>query len=93
MDTSTSGVISGMPLPEIVERIEVPDEVEVSVTPPAKIRVRGKLGELEQDLTHMGVKRELDGGDIVIRFRGKGKMAKSMMGTAKSMIRLSLIHI
>jgi len=114
LDTSTNGVISGMPLPEIVERIKVPDEVEVSVTPPAKIRVRGRLGpdevevsvtppakirvrgrlgELEQDLTHMGVRLELDGGDVVIRFRGKGRMAKSMMGTAKSMIRNMIIGV
>ena len=76
-----------MPLPEIVERIKVPEDVEVSVTPPAKISVRGRLGELERDLTHMGIKLELDGEDVVIRFRGKGRMAKSMMGTAKSMIR------
>jgi len=87
LDTSTSGVISGMPLPEIIEKVEVPDGVEVSIAPPAKIRVKGKLGELEQDLTHMGIKLELDGKDVVIRFRGKGRVAKSMMGTAKSMIR------
>ena len=82
-----------MPLPEIVERIRIPEDVEVSVTPPAKIRVKGKLGELEQDLNHMGIKLELDGRDVVIRFRGKGRMAKSMMGTAKSMIRNMIIGV
>lgn len=93
MDTSTNEVISGMPLPEIVEKVEVPDGVEVSIAPPAKIRVKGKLGELEQDLTHMGIKLELDGKDVVIRFRGKGRVAKSMMGTAKSMIRNMIIGV
>ncbi|MCD6125657.1 MAG: 50S ribosomal protein L6 [Thaumarchaeota archaeon] len=82
-----------MPLPEIVEKVEVPDGVEVSIAPPAKIRVKGKLGELEQDLTHMGIKLELDGKDVVIRFRGKGRVAKSMMGTAKSMIRNMIIGV
>ena len=93
MDMSTSEVISGMPLPEIVEKVEIPEGVEVSITPPAKIRVKGRLGELEQDLTHMGIKLELDGKDVVIRFRGKGKVAKSMMGTAKSMIRNMIIGV
>jgi len=93
LDTSTNEVISGMPLPEIVEKVEVPDGVEVSIAPPAKIRVKGKLGELEQDLTHMGIKLELDGKDVVIRFRGKGRVAKSMMGTAKSMIRNMIIGV
>ena len=93
MDTSTNEVISGMPLPEIVEKVEVPDGVEVSIASPAKIRVKGKLGELEQDLTHMGIKLELDGKDVMIRFRGKGRVAKSMMGTAKSMIRNMIIGV
>jgi len=93
LDMSTSEVISGMPLPEIVEKVEIPEGVEVSITPPAKIRVKGRLGELEQDLTHMGIKLELDGKDVVIRFRGKGKVAKSMMGTAKSMIRNMIIGV
>jgi len=93
LDTFTNEVISGMPLPEIVEKVEVPDEVEVSITPPAKIRVKGKLGELERDLTHMGIKLELDGKDVVIRFRGKGRVAKSMMGTAKSTIRNMIIGV
>ena len=82
-----------MPLPEIVEKVEIPEGVEVSITSPAKIRVKGRLGELEQDLTHMGIKLELDGKDVVIRFRGKGKVAKSMMGTAKSMIRNLIIGV
>ena len=82
-----------MPLPEIVEKVEVPDGVEVSIAPPAKIRVKGKLGELERDLAHMGIKLELDGEDVVIRFRGKGRVAKSMMGTAKSMIRNMIIGV
>lgn len=71
---------------EQVEAVEVPDAVEIQVEPPAKIRVKGKLGELENDLSHMGVKLELEDGKVLVKLYGKGRRAKSMMGTATSII-------
>ena len=74
-------------LQENVEKVEIPDGVDVEVEPPAKIRVKGKLGELFKDLTHMGVELKKEGNAVVVKLYGKGRRAKSMMGTAKSVVK------
>ncbi len=85
MDTSTE--VESMQLQENIGKVEVPEDVEVEVKPPAQIKVKGRLGELSKDLSHMGVKLEKEGGAVIIRLYGKGRRAKSMMGTAQSIIR------
>ncbi len=74
-------------LQENVGRVEVPGDVEVEVSPPAQVRVKGRLGELVKDLSHMGVRLEKEDGAVVIRLYGKGRRAKAMMGTAQSIIK------
>ena len=74
-------------LQENIERVEIPEGVEVEIQPPAKIRVKGRLGELTKDLLHMGVKLEKEDNAVVVKLYGKGRRAKSMMGTAKSVVR------
>jgi len=86
LDMSTEEVIS-MPLKEYVKEVKIPEGVEVHVEPPAKIRVKGRLGELEKDLSHAAVKLELDSGKVLVKFLGKGRRAESMIGTISSIIK------
>lgn len=82
-----------MGLQEHVERVEIPDGVEVEVSPPAKIKVKGKLGELQKDLTHMGVRLEKEDGAVLVKLYGKGRRMKSMIGTAKSIVKNMIIGV
>lgn len=91
MDTSTEA--ASRSIKEYVREVEIPDGVEVQVEKPAKIRVKGKLGELEKDLSHAGVTLELDSGKVVVKFLGKGRRAESMIGTITSIIRNMIIGV
>lgn len=71
----------------IIKEIEVPEGVQVEVSSPAIIKVKGRLGELVNNLSHTGAKIELDGRKILIKYPGRGKRAKSMIGTITSSIR------
>jgi len=82
-----------MVLKEYVEEVEIPEGVEVEVKAPARIKVKGRLGELEKDLTHMGVELELADGKIIVKFYGKGRTAESMIGTAKSIVKNMMIGV
>ncbi|MEN2974751.1 MAG: 50S ribosomal protein L6 [Candidatus Caldarchaeales archaeon] len=74
-------------MPLMVEELVVPEGVQVEVTPPAIVKVRGRLGELVNDLSHTRTKIELEGEKIKIRFLGKGRRAKSMLGTITSTLK------
>jgi len=91
LDTSTEA--ASRSIKEYVREVEIPDGVEVQVEKPAKIRVKGKLGELEKDLSHAGVTLELDSGKVVVKFLGKGRRAESMIGTITSIIRNMIIGV
>ena len=91
MDMSTEA--ASRSIKEYVREVEIPDGVEVQVEKPAKIRVKGKLGELEKDLSHAGVTLELDSGKVVVKFLGKGRRAESMIGTITSIIRNMIIGV
>ncbi len=86
MDTSTK-VGNMAQLQENIVKVEVPEGVEVEIRPPAFIKVKGRLGEVVKDLSHMGVRLEKEDGSVVVKLYGKGRRAKSMMGTAQSIIK------
>ncbi|MEM1583680.1 MAG: 50S ribosomal protein L6 [Nitrososphaerota archaeon] len=71
---------------QVVEEVEIPEGVQVEINSPATIRVRGRLGELVNDLSHTGAKFKLDGKKIIIKFMGKRRRAKSMIGTITSLL-------
>lgn len=71
----------------IVREVEIPEGVQVEVSSPAIIKVKGRLGELISNLSHTGARIELDGRKIVIKCPGKGKRAKPMIGTVTSSIK------
>lgn len=48
-------------MPLMVEELVVPEGVQVEVTPPAIVKVRGRLGELVNNLSHTRTKIELEG--------------------------------
>jgi len=82
-----------MPLREYVEEVEVPEGVEVQIRDSARIWVKGRLGELEKDLSHANVKLELDSNKVIVKFLGKGRRAEAMIGTIRSIIRNMMIGV
>lgn len=77
----------------LIEEVEVPEGVQVEVHRPATIKVRGKLGELVNNLSHIGVRIELDGRKIIVKYPGRGRRAKSMIGTVTSLIKNMFIGV
>ena len=82
-----------MPLREYVEEVEIPEGVEVKIGNSARIRVKGKLGELEKDLSHANVKLEVDSGKVVVKLLGRGKRAEALIGTIRSIIRNMMVGV
>lgn len=80
-------------MPLIVEEVEIPDGVDVEVSTPAIVKVKGKLGELVNNFSHTGAKIELDGRRILVKYLGRGRRAKSMIGTISSLIRNMFIGV
>lgn len=77
----------------LVEEVEIPEGVQVEVSSPATIKVKGRLGELINDFSHTGARIELEGGKILIKYLGRGRKAKSMIGTITSLIRNMFIGV
>lgn len=71
----------------IVEEVPIPDDVQVEVTPPASVKVRGRLGELVNDLSHTRAMIEIGDGKILIKCQGRGRRTKAMIGTIKATLR------
>ena len=82
-----------MPLREYVEEVEIPEGVEVEIVGPARIRVKGRLGEIEKDLSHANVRLEAGSGKVVIRLLGRGRRAEALIGTIRSIIRNMIIGV
>ncbi|MCS7126715.1 MAG: 50S ribosomal protein L6 [Aigarchaeota archaeon] len=74
-------------MPLIEEEIVIPEGVQVEVSPPALIKVKGKLGELVNDLSHTRASIELEEGKLRVKYWGRGRRAKSMLGTIKSILK------
>jgi len=82
-----------MPLKEYVEEVEIPEGVEVQVRGSAKIWVKGKLGELEKDLSHANVKLEVNSNKVIVKLLGKGRRAEALIGTIRSIVRNMMIGV
>jgi len=82
-----------MPLKEYVEEVEIPEGVEVQIRDSAKIWVKGKLGELEKDLSHANVKLEVNSNKVIVKLLGKGKRAEALIGTIRSIVRNMMIGV
>lgn len=68
------------------ERIKVPEGVKASLDG-QKLRVSGKLGTNEYDLSHMGVSISIEGDEVVIRILGKKRSSRAMLRTANSIVK------
>ena len=82
-----------MPLKEYVEEVEIPEGVEVQIRDSAKIWVKGKLGELEKDLSHANVKLEVNSNKVIVKLLGKGRRAEALIGTIRSIVRNMMIGV
>jgi len=82
-----------MPLREYVEEVEIPEGVEVKIGDSARIWVKGKLGELEKDLSHANVRLEVDSGKVIVKLLGRGKRAEALIGTIRSIIRNMMVGV
>lgn len=82
-----------MALKEYVEEIAIPDGVEINVSPPARIKIKGKLGEIEKDFSHAAVSLELNSGKVLVKCLGRGKKAKAVIGTISSVIENMIVGV
>lgn len=73
--------------PYVIEKVSIPDGVEVKIEEPAKITVKGPKGSLTKDFSHAKVYLKRDGSHILVESYIKGKRGKSMCGTVASHIK------
>ncbi|MEM2901604.1 MAG: 50S ribosomal protein L6 [Candidatus Bathyarchaeia archaeon] len=78
---------------QVVERrVEVPQGVEVKVNG-GVVEVKGPLGTLREDLTHVPVDIALDQGGILVRAFWPRKKVAALVGTAASHVRNMIIGV
>jgi large subunit ribosomal protein L6 len=82
-----------MLLQEYVEEVEIPEGVVVEIEGSSKIRVKGKLGQVAKDLSHVNVKLELVSNKILVKLMGRGRRAKALLGTIRSMIENMIVGV
>jgi len=85
--------LGAMPLQEYVEEIEVPDGVVVEIEGSSRIRVKGKLGQVVKDLSHANVRLEVASNKILVKLVGRGRRAKALMGTIRSIIENMIVGV
>ena len=88
-----AGESGAMPLQEYVEEIEVPEGVVVEIEGSSRIRVKGKLGQVMKDLSHANVKLELASNKIFVKLVGRGRRAKALIGTIRSIIENMIVGV
>ena len=88
-----AGELGAMPLQEYVEEIEVPEGVVVEIEGSSRIRVKGKLGQVVKDLSHANVKLELASNKILVKLVGRGRRAKALIGTIRSIIENMIVGV
>lgn len=88
-----AGELGAMPLQEYVEEIEVPEGVVVEIEGSSRIRVKGKLGQVMKDLSHANVKLELASNKILVKLMGRGRRAKALIGTIRSIIKNMIVGV
>lgn len=68
------------------ETVEIPEGVAVKMDGP-KISVKGRLGEVSRELSHLHVAMVTEGGKIVVRTESDRKKDKALVGTFAAHIR------
>lgn len=75
------------------ESLKIPQDVQVEVSPPAFVRIKGRLGVIERDFSHAGAEVNLESGYLRIRVFGKGRRGLARLGTIKANIRNMMIGV
>jgi len=75
------------------DSITIPQDVQVEITPPAYLRVKGKLGVVERDFSHAGAELSLDTGLLKIKVYGRGRNCLARLGTVKANIKNMIIGV
>ena len=70
---------------EAVERVEIPDGIEVSVDG-RRVTVEGEKGTVMRDFSHAPVSIQLDGGNVKVHTSWPRKREVALVGTVKSHI-------
>lgn len=76
----------------IEEKITIPSNVSIKIEN-YKIIIKGELGEIKEDFSHASPIFILQGNELIIKIKGKGKRAKALLGTIKSLIKNMIIVV
>lgn len=65
--------------------MKIPSDVEITIED-SNVIVRGPLGTVQKNISHMPIELKLQQGELVALTRGKGRRARAMIGTTRSII-------
>ncbi|GBC71268.1 50S ribosomal protein L6 [Candidatus Calditenuaceae archaeon HR02] len=75
------------------DTVKIPQDIQVELTPPARVKIKGKLGSVERDFGHAGAEVSLDGDVLHIRVYGRGRRCLARLGTVKANIKNMIIGV
>ncbi|MEM0217257.1 MAG: 50S ribosomal protein L6 [Candidatus Nezhaarchaeales archaeon] len=79
--------------PYIIEKVSIPEGVEVKIEGPSKITVKGPKGSLTKDFSHTKVYLRVEGDHVLVESYIKGKRGKSTCRTVASHIKNMIIGV
>lgn len=75
------------------DTVKIPQDIQVELTPPALVRIKGRLGSVERDFSHAGAELSMDGDVLRIRVYGRGRRCLARLGTVKANIKNMIIGV
>ncbi|MEM0481485.1 MAG: 50S ribosomal protein L6 [Nitrososphaerota archaeon] len=75
------------------DTVKLPQDVQAELTPPAHVKIKGRLGVVERDFGHAGAEVSLDGDVLRIRVYGRGRRCLARLGTVKATIKNMIIGV
>lgn len=76
----------------IEEKITIPNDVSIKIDGYTLV-IKGNLGEIKEDFSHISPFFNLQGNELTIRIIGKGKRAKALLRTIISLIKNMIIGV
>jgi large subunit ribosomal protein L6 len=76
----------------VEDKIIIPNNVSIKIEN-CNVIVKGELGEIKEDFSHASPIFILQGNELIIKIRGKGKRAKALLGTITSLIKNMIIGV
>lgn len=71
----------------VEDSVQIPSDVQVSLSSPNTVTVKGRLGELTRSFINAGVEMSISENTLNIRVYGRGRRAVAILNTVMSIIK------